>query len=300
MMRIRVPAASLLGRLLVAAVAVVLSGCGPPTLDVSSPESLERSAAAIREILADDEEATFDEALFYLVGIPSLGITHGAPAIDEEDLDSLQFLDGRTADNVVAEARRRRLEEVRSAVNELEARRASSRAARRDLAAFRLSEATVFKRHRGYLEWPVMEFKIENGTNHFVAMVQIRAALLKPNHPTPWLVEELEIVFFDGLAPGESGRWRIEPEQQAWIQLIDPHPDLEFVIEPMRLEALGGRVLAATDFGAVEARRLDVFYHTLSQLRASGSLVLDQPPLPSLPPLALEQVGAATAEKGAS
>jgi len=28
-----------------------------------------------------------------------------------------------------------------------------------------------------------------------------------------------------------------------WIQLIDPHPELEFTLETMRLAALGGHVL---------------------------------------------------------
>ncbi len=122
-------------------------------------------------------------------------------------------------------------------------------------------------------------------------MVHFRAVLLKPGKHNPWLVEDFDLVFFDGLAPGEHGRWRIEPEQQEWIALVDPHPDLEFVIEAQRLEAMGGRVLSASDWGVVEARRLEACQQTRIVIRSSESLALDRPPLPSLPPLALEQIG---------
>jgi hypothetical protein len=151
----------------------------------------------------------------------------------------------------------------------------------------------VFKRNRDYLEWPVIEFRLDNGTNHFVSMVSFRAVLLKPDGHLPWLVEDFELVFFDGVAPGEKERRRLEPEQQEWIQLVDPHPDLEFVIEARRLESMGGRVLSSTEWGVVEARKLESYEQTLRTVRGSYSLALDLPPAPSLPPLALEKLVAA-------
>ena len=155
---------------------------------------------------------------------------------------------------------------------------------------FTFSEARVFKRNRDYLEWPVIEFRVDNGTNHFVSMVSFRAVLLKPGDHRPWLTEDFELVFFDGIGPGEKGRWRIEPEQQEWIQLVDPHPDLEFVIEARRLEAMGGRVLSSTEWGAVEERRFAAFERTLEEIRSSDTLALDRPPLPSQPLLAVDEL----------
>jgi len=272
--------------------AVSLAACGPRTLDVSSPRALERSAHRMRARMTDDESVRFDEALFYLVGDASLGRADASDPVTADQLEIIRPLGGRTADAIVAEARRRRLAEVHAAVAELDERRVRSTAARRDLAAFAFSDFGVFKRNRGYLEWPVIEVKIDNRTNHMVSMVRFRATLLKPGDHIPWLEETLDLVFFDGLAPGEHGRWRVEPEQQEWIQLIDPHPDLELVVEARRLEGLGGRVLAATDFGTVEARRLEIFRRTLAAIRTSGTLELDRSPLPSLPTLALDRVAA--------
>jgi hypothetical protein len=273
-------------------------GCGPLTLDVSSIEDLERTVSQMREPMSEADSARFDEALFYLVGAPWLGKAKGASTLGEGEIALLAPLSGSTAEGIMAEARRRRMSEVRSAVSALEDLRDTSVAARRDLSAFRFSEAHVFKRNRGYLEWPVIEFRIENATNHYVSMVNFRAVLLKPGHDKPWLVEDFDLVFFDGLAPGERNRWRVEPEQREWIQLVDPHPDLEFVLEAMRLEAIGGRVLSASGWGSVEARRLQRYEHTLDEIRDSDTLALDQPPLPSLPPLALEEVAGATAGHG--
>jgi len=279
-----------LSRLCVAALAAAVFGCGPPTLDVSTATTAERTARKMRRPMTEVESTAFDEALFYLAGMPWLGKDRDGATVGDGDLQILIPLDGRTSDGIVAEARRRRLGEIRAGLTALEELQQASAAAARDLEAFRFSEARVFKRNRDYLEWPVIEFRLDNGTNHFVSMVSFRAVLLKPGDHLPWLVEDFELVFFDGFAPGEKERRRIEPEQQEWIQLVDPHPDLEFVIEARRLVAVGGRLLSSTEWGVVEARKLASYERTLRNVRGSDSLALDQPPLPSLPPLALETI----------
>lgn len=276
--------------ILLALSVVAAQACGPLTLDTSSQRALDRTAGKMREPMVGNEAEVFDEALFYLVGTPWLGKQEGGAPLGEREIELLAPLDGRTADGIVVEARRRRMIEVRSAVSELESWRESTRAARRDLREFRFSEAKVYKRNRNYLEWPVIEFRIDNNTNHMVSMVHFKAVLLKLGDHNPWLVEEFDLIFFDGLAPGEHGRWRIDPKQQEWIALVDPHPDLEFAIEAQRLEAMGGRVLAASDWGVVEARLLDACEQTRNVIRSSETLALDRPPLPSLPPLALEEL----------
>jgi len=276
--------------LLLALLVVVAQGCGPLTLDTSSRGALDRTARKMRKPMVPSESAIFDEALFYLAGTPWLGKQEGGATLGEREIELLVPLDGRTADGIVVEARRRRMLEVRSALSELESWRKTTKAARRDLREFRFSETKVYKRNRNFLDWPVIEFRIDNKTNHMVSMVHFRAVLLKKGDHNPWLVEDFDLVFFDGLAPGEHGRWRIDPEQQEWIALVDPHPDLEFAIEAQRLEAMGGRVLRASDWGIIEARRLEACEQTRIELRTSETLVLDRPPLPSLPPLALEEI----------
>jgi hypothetical protein len=284
---VRIDARSLVvGRVCaVISVVVVLGGCAPVTLDVSSIEALELSLFELREPMTPEELARFNEALDYLVG----GVTVSSQEPDrdqvESALDLFRPLAGRTGEGIVAEARFRRIREVRSAVIYLESGRDATEAVRQELAEFKFGAARVFKRHRQFLEWPVIEMRVFNGTDHKVDLVHFRAALLSPDDEDPWLVEEFDHVVLGGMEPGGSDVWRIEPRQRDWIRLIDPHPDLMFSIEPLRLEALGGNVLAATDWGEIEAHRLDIYRKTLQRIRSSGSLALDSPPAAVIPPL---------------
>ncbi len=259
---------------------VVGLGCGPKTLDVSNPVALGRSLAKLREPLSVDERALFDESLQYLVGEIPVGQEGSAVNSPERVVERYRPLGGLTADAIMSTAHIGRLSEVRSAVERLETGREASETARRQLAMFRFSEVQVYKRNRGYLEWPVIQIKATNDTNHMVHLVHFRAALLSPGDEVPWLVEVFDHVVFDGLAPGERSVWRIEPKQREWIQLIDPHPELEFTLEALGLEALGGRVLTAADWGLVEARRLELYQETLDLIQNTNSLALDSPPLP--------------------
>jgi len=255
-------------------------GCGPHTLDVSSPVALGRSLAKLREPLSVDERALFDESLQYLLGeFPLRQDGSGVPS-PERVVERYRPLGGLTADAIMSTAQMGRLREVRSAVERLEIGREASEAARLQLRSFRFSEVQVYKRNRGYLEWPVIQIKATNDTNHMVHLVHFRAALLNSGDEMPWLVEEFDHVVFDGLAPGERGVWRIEPKQREWIRLIDPHPELEFTLEALRLEALGGKVLTTASWGLVEARRLELYQQTLDRIQTTESLALDSPPYP--------------------
>lgn len=270
--------------LLVVVLVAVLAGCGPPTLDPSSLRKLENSVNTLREPMEPEKRTAFDEALTYLVGDEALIRDSEEERQEPEHPDLLlalyKPLRGLTADGVIAEARRMRLDEVQSAVGELEQGRVESEAAREALKAFHLKAARVFKRNRGFLEWPVVEFWAQNETEATVWLIHFRAALLRPGYEEPWLVESFDQLVLDGLAPGQRDVWRIEPEQQEWVTLIDPHPDFEFTLEVMRLEALGGTVIVGTEWGDIEAARLDIYQRTLAEIRNTGTLALDSPPRP--------------------
>lgn len=254
------------------------SGCGPTVLDTTNVPKLRASLEALREPMDLAERDRFDEALGYLVGEATIVPEDPDPEYARLVLQMYRPLTGLTAEGITAEARRQRFAEVQAAIAVEEAGRAGSADARRALKEFRITTSRVYKRNRGMLEWPLIEFKAVNGTGSKVWLVHFRAALLKPEEEEPWLEEEFDQLLLDGLGPGAGDLWRIEPEKQEWIQLIDPHPDLEFILEVMRLEGLRGTVLAEADWGGVEAHRLALYRETLGRLRTSETLVLDGPP----------------------
>jgi hypothetical protein len=257
---------------------MVVVGCGPKTLDTSSLDKLENSLTALREPLELDERDRFDEALTYLVGGGAILNDETQPLHPGIVLALYQPFAGMTVEDVIVEARRRRLEEVQGAVTALEKKREGSDTNREALDAFDLKASRVYKRNRGFLEWPMIEFKAENNTDQVIWLIHFRAALLRPGYEEPWLVEEFDQLVLNGLAPGEGDLWRIEPERQEWVTLVDPHPDFGFTLEVMRLAGLGGNVIAATEWGDIEEARLALYQKTLDEIRTTGGLALDRPP----------------------
>ena len=265
-------------RWVVVTLAMVVMGCGPKTLDTSSLDKLEISLTALREPLELDERDRFDEALTYLVGGGAILNDEAQPIHPGIVLALYQPFAGMTVEGVIVEARRRRLEEVQAAVTALEKMSEGPDTNREALDAFDLKASRVYKRNRGFLEWPMIEFKAQNNTDQVIWLIHFRAALLRPGYEEPWLVEEFDQLVLNGLAPGEGDLWRIEPERQEWVTLIDPHPDMVYTLEVMRLEGLGGNVIAATEWGEIEAARLALYQKTLDEIRTTGGLALDRPP----------------------
>ena len=264
----------------VAGLVVFGAGCGPNTLETSSVEKLEKSLTVLREQSELEQRDRLDEALRYLVGEEAIVTSDEGeePSHPELVLALYEPLKGMTADGIIAEAMRERLDEVQSAVTELEQAKIGSDEARAELDRFKLEKSRVYKRNRGFLEWPVIEFKAENNTDDVVWLIHFRAALMRPGYDEPWLVETFDQLVLNGLAPEERDLWRIEPEQQEWVNLIDPHPDFSFTLEIMRLEGLGGTEIAGTEWGDIEEMRLDLYTKTLETIRSTNRLALDLPP----------------------
>ena len=264
----------------VAGLVVFGAGCGPNTLETSSVEKLEKSLTVLREQSELEQRDRLDEALRYLVGEEAIVTSDEGeePSHPELVLALYEPLKGMTAEGIIAEAMRKRLDDVQSAVTELEQAKIGSDEARAELDRFKLEKSRVYKRNRGFLEWPVIEFKAENNTDDVVWLIHFRAALMRPGYDEPWLVETFDQLVLNGLAPEERDLWRIEPEQQEWVNLIDPHPDFRFTLEIMRLEGLGGTEIAGTEWGDIEEMRLDIYSETLETIKSTNRLALDLPP----------------------
>jgi hypothetical protein len=264
----------------VVSLGVLVVGCGPKTLETSSVDKLEKSLTVLREQSELDQRDRLDEALKYLVGEEAVVTDKEGeePSHPELVLALYEPLKGMTAEGIIAEAMRKRLDEVQSAVAALERAKVGSEEARAELDRFKLEKSRVYKRNRGFLEWPVIEFKAENNTDEVIWLIHFRAALMRPGYDEPWLVETFDQLVLNGLAPGLRDLWRIEPEQQEWVTLIDPHPDFRFTLEIMRLEGLGGTVIAGTEWGDIEEIRLDLYTKTLERIKETNRLALDMPP----------------------
>ena len=261
-------------------VVTALSGCKPEptTVETSTVSELEQSLADLREQVDPARLALFEESLAYLVGGEAAVDAEAQSAFPELVLEIYRPIVGMTAEEIIDTAQSTRLIEVQVAVAELEEGRVASEQSRLDLESFLLRTSRVYKRNRGFLQWPVIELRAENNTDHKVWLVHFRAALLQPGNAEPWLVEEFDRLVLNGMEPGQRALWRVEPLQEEWVTLIEPHPNLRFTLEVTSLEGLGGEVIAATDWGEIEAAKLVIYQQKLERIRAGESLALDTAP----------------------
>ena len=261
-------------------VAIALPGCGgpPTTVETSNLSELEQSLAALREQVDPERRELLEESLTYVVGGEAALDAEAQSAFPDLVLEIYRPIVGMTAEEIIVAAQRTRMIEVQLAVAELEGLEAVTEQDRSVLNRFSLRKGRVYKRNKGFLEWPVIEIRAGNYTEHKVWLIHFRASLLQPGEPEPWLVEEFDQLVLNGLEPAGRQQWRIEPLQEEWVTLIEPHPNLRFTLEVMRLEALGGEVIAATEWGEIEAAKLAIYQQKLETIQNGESLALDPAP----------------------
>jgi hypothetical protein len=90
-------------------IAAAMVGCGAPRIDARSDETLRDSMLRVRASLSRERQAKFDEAIFAMtmdVGFATLGISSKAPTPDAVRQVVKSALDGKTAEEVLAEGER--------------------------------------------------------------------------------------------------------------------------------------------------------------------------------------------------
>lgn len=96
------------GRILVAVVLGMLVGCSEPRIDGSSQEAMADSLQVVRESLSESERVKLNEAIGILTfeGVDLREIfSGGAAAVKQLEEKTRRSLDGKTADQIISEAR---------------------------------------------------------------------------------------------------------------------------------------------------------------------------------------------------
>lgn len=96
------------GHILVVVVLGMLAGCSEPRIDGSSQEAMARSLQVVRESLSESEQVKLNEAIgiitFKGVDLQEL-FSGGAAAVKQLEDNARRSLDGKTADQIISEAR---------------------------------------------------------------------------------------------------------------------------------------------------------------------------------------------------
>jgi hypothetical protein len=242
---------------LIALCCLLLSGCiFDPVFDTSSWDAYQRSSAAIKAKLSNDDLRRLDVALKYLLleGTPNV-------ALDEEMLNRLSVanplvilvrlapkINGRSAATVIdnlaikldteisaAEARLNNLHDV--------------------LGSVEVSSPRYYWKQSGYLTQPVVEFAVRNEGQAPISRIYFRSVLTTPNRSIPWAKQEFVQTFKGGLEPHEKQQLTMQP-YGAWSdpQLKDLY-NAELKVSVTNFEDANGAKMIAVDSDTLDLER---------------------------------------------
>ena len=248
---------------LLTAVVVVVWGCGPPELDTSSPAALVESLARLEGSVAPDCRGDFRDAIAYLTDGATVGIDVGPV---EPFLGAFVPFDGLTAEEIVTAAWRRRVDDLRGGIADLDARRRAGAAAQSVVDLVGLSDVRLYPVGEDNLERPLVEAVVHNRTRSTVFGISFQASLRPAHEEAPWVIEIVARSIGGGLPPGERASIRFGLEDRRWSRALEAEPDAVFLCGVVRVLGSRGRVLAATEYGPTDAYLLELWTRKLEQL----------------------------------
>lgn len=218
-----------------AGLTILISGCleGEPTFDTSGEEAYRKSLANVKQALSPDDAERLPNALMQLTladtpqadgsvlgGLAKLASLSRSPELLLAQLGPL--IDGKSGPQVLTLAGEKQLERFRrqmeAATEEIERLRAETSVANAQrvseeeaLNGFEISGARYYWREGGFRSEPVIDFKIENGSDHAIKRIFVRGVLETPGRSVPWVDDEFNYAFRGGLEPDEAQSLKLAP-----------------------------------------------------------------------------------------
>ena len=245
------------------AIAILPTGCAAPTLDTTDETTTKESMQRIRDSLSEEDEKRLEEAM-QVVTFSSLDF---AAAMRGEELDqmaALKDLNGRTAEEIIAEAdritverERKQREQALKELTELEEKKSKADAARTELAKFEVQESRFSIRKTQFSLDPAIRLKVHNGTEHPVSRAYFQGTLATPGRAVPWLKEDFNYRISGGLEPGETATWNLDPGYGGGWRQVEERADMVFTVEVVRLDGADDEFLYDATFSDEDQARLE-------------------------------------------
>jgi hypothetical protein len=240
----------------------LLAGCiFDPVFDTSSWDAYQRSSAAIRARLGNDDLRRLDIALKYLVAESTPRIEAGGPMLSNVAVRSNLFnpdavlarlaprINGRSAAALIKDLSIRLDAEIEQTAAMLQTVENVS-------SAVEISAPSYYWKKSGYLEQPVIEFTIRNNGKSAISRAYFRLALTSPGRSIPWARQEFVQTFKGGLEPREKQQLTLQPRTAEWS---DPQlkvlPNAELRVTVVNFEDATGEKVIAVDSGNLDLKR---------------------------------------------
>lgn len=247
---------------------VLVAGCSEPTLDASSDETMKASSQKVRENLPESKRAEFDEALqilaFSQIDMKDL-FAEGAAGAGGLEGKMRGALDGKTADQVIAEAARinaerkaRKREQALEEIKELEEKSRNAKYTQEQLRKFEVLRSRFYMQERDFMgKQPTIELSVKNGTSSAVSRAYFEGTVASPDRSVPWHKGTFNYSISGGLEPGEEATWSLAPNMFSDWGKVDAPADAIFTVTVEKIDGPDGETLySVRDFGEREMKRL--------------------------------------------
>lgn len=254
--------------LILGAIVILLSSCAKK-IDGSSEEAMKSSIEEITKSLDDEKKEKFEEAMMLIMfhGI-DFGELMEESAAEESILDMKSKLDGKTADDIIAEGEkiqaeieRKKKEQAKGEIEELYEKNAQAEKDKQMLAKFEVKRSRFYKRKQGtyyVTEEPIIELTVMNGTDKAVSRAYFTGTLASPNRSVPWIKDDFNYQISGGLEPGEEVTWYLAPNVFSDWGEVDAPKDAVLTVEVKKLDGPdGAEMYSINNFGEAEQERLE-------------------------------------------
>ncbi len=251
----------------ISVIAIFLSSC-TKKIDGSSEEAMKSSIEEIKKSLDDEKKKKFDESMRLIMfqGLDFAKLMQKGGA-EETVSDMKSKLDGKTADDIIAEGEKikaeietKKKEQAKGEIEELYAKMEQAERDKKKLAKFEVKRSRFYKRKGSYsvYEEPVIELTVLNGTDKAISRAYFTGTLASPNRSVPWIKEDFSYEISGGLESSEEVTWKLAPNMFSdWGQVKAPN-DAVLTVEVNRLDGPEGEELySVSNFGQKEQERLE-------------------------------------------
>lgn len=266
-------------RMVVAGFALLmLAGCGESKLDGSSEAALKESVDKVAKGLSAEKQAQFkqDLGLISVSQMDVAGVLAGKKSAEGLFDETRKGLDGKTADQVMAQAAQIRIErelkertQALAEIQELLAKQAASVSAVAELKKFSVSKSRFAMRDQKYTSQkePLIYISVINGTSHPISRAYFKGTIASSGRSIPWFSGDFNYGISGGLEPGENADWVLAPNAYGDWGKVDAPADAVFTVEVTRLDGPDNKALFdAAGFSEANNKRLQ-----LLQQKYSGS-----------------------------
>ena len=260
----------------------LVAGCGDKKVDSSTDETLKSSIEAVKSSLNEEKKKEFEDAIQALAFSEIGNILEAAANPDGMQRKIKDKLNGKTADEIIAEGNRiiaerkkkekeqalNEIEEINTKIAELEQKRSAAENAKEDLKKYNVVRSRFYFQKSSFMEEAVIELTVKNQTQHAVSRAYFQGVLASPGRSVPWVQDSFNYKISGGLEPGEQVTWKLSPNMFGeWSKAPKDRKDMVLTVSVTRIDGADEKPIYDSEFSKWDKEKLEELNERLIELK---------------------------------